>query len=114
DLMMKILDTDEGSRRLGEIALVPHSSPISKSGKLFYNTLYDENASCHLALGSAYRQIIKGGKDMTDEEFEAAGGNISKKHVDFMVGSDEVDVDGLTASGDSEPVMRSGEWAFEL
>ncbi len=114
DILMNILDTDEGSRRLGEIALVPHSSPISKSGKLFYNTLYDENASSHLALGSAYRQIIEGGKSMTDEEFEAVGGNISKKHADFMVGSAEVDVDGITASGDAEPVMRSGEWAFEL
>lgn len=113
-LLFNLLDTDEGSRHLGEIALVPHSSPISQSGKLFYKTLYDENASSHLALGGAYRQSVVGGKEMSEAEFMAAGGNVSKKHVDFMIGSDKMDVDGLTDSGEAEPVMRAGEWAFEL
>jgi aminopeptidase len=109
-----LLDTDENARYLGEIALVPHSSPISQSGHLFLNTLYDENASCHIALGSAYRFSIEGGEEMTPEEFEAAGGNSSMIHTDFMIGSSDMDIDGVTADGKLEPVMRSGEWAFEI
>lgn len=109
-----LLDTDENARYLGEIALVPHSSPISQSGHLFLNTLYDENASCHIALGSAYRFSIEGGEAMTPEEFEAAGGNSSMIHTDFMIGSSNMDIDGVTADGKLEPVMRSGEWAFEI
>ena len=109
----KILDTDEGVRRLGEVALVPHSSPISQSGKLFYNTLIDENASSHIALGRAYRFSIEGGKTMSDDEFAAAGGNTSLLHVDCMMGSGDMDIDGLTEDGKREPVMRNGEWAFE-
>lgn len=109
-----LLETDENARYLGEIALVPHSSPISQSGQLFLNTLYDENASCHIALGSAYRFSLDGGEEMTAEEFEAAGGNSSLIHTDFMIGSADMDIDGVTAEGKLEPVMRSGEWAFEI
>jgi aminopeptidase len=109
----KILDTDEGVRRLGEVALVPHSSPISQSGMLFYNTLIDENASSHIALGRAYRFGVEGGSTMTDEEFDSIGGNNSLLHIDSMIGSGDMDVDGLNRDGESEPVMRNGEWAFE-
>jgi aminopeptidase len=109
-----ILDTDEGSRRLGEVALVPHSSPISQSGILFYSLLFDENASSHLALGSAYRDCMHGGAELDDDAFQAAGGNVSFQHMDFMIGSDKLDVDGVLEEGVREPVMRSGEWAFDL
>ena len=109
-----ILDTDEGARSLGEVALVPHSSPISQTGLLFYNTLYDENASNHIALGNAYKFSLEGGTDMDDEAFAAAGGNKSKAHVDFMIGSQQMDVDGLAEDGTAEAIMRSGEWAFEV
>ncbi|MBN2472789.1 MAG: aminopeptidase, partial [Anaerolineae bacterium] len=112
--LRKLLDTDDGARRLGEIALVPHSSPISASGLLFYNTLYDENASCHVALGRAYRMTMENGGAMDDDAFAAAGGNNSLIHVDFMIGSGELDIDGIMASGEAEPVMRGGEWAFEV
>jgi aminopeptidase len=111
-VLRKLIDTDEGSARLGEVALVPHSSPISQSGLLFYNTLFDENASNHIALGRAYRFCVTGGADMSDEEFAAAGGNDSLTHVDFMIGSGEMDVAGVTRDGQVEPIMRAGEWAF--
>jgi aminopeptidase len=111
--LQNLLANDEGARYLGEIALVPHSSPISQSGRLLYNTLYDENASNHIALGSAYRFSIKDGENMSSEEFRANGGNSSLIHVDFMIGSGEMDVDGITPDGKTVPVMRSGEWAFE-
>ena len=110
----KLLDTDEGARRLGEVALVPHSSPISQSGRLFFNTLYDENASCHVALGRAYQFTLDGGLDMSNDEFVAAGGNDSKIHVDFMIGSGELDIEGVYADGRSEPVLRQGEYAFDV
>jgi aminopeptidase len=113
-VLHNLLEADEGARRLGEIALVPHSSPISQSGLTFYNTLLDENCASHIALGEAYRSSLTGGEGMGDAEFAAAGGNLSLIHVDFMVGSGEVDVDGLTDSGPSEPVMRRGEWAFDV
>lgn len=109
-----ILDADEGARRLGEVALVPHSSPIAQSGLLFYNTLFDENAASHIALGRAYQLSLQGGEQMTDEEFAAAGGNYSLVHIDFMIGSNQLDIDGLTQDGQREPVMRKGEWAFEV
>lgn len=114
DVLRKMIATDEGSARLGEIAIVPHSSPISKSGLMFHNTLFDENASCHLALGRAYKFNIKGGLKLTDDEFAARGGNQSLIHVDFMIGSDKMDIDGLTADGRVEPVLRKGEWAFSV
>jgi len=112
-ILQQLVDTDEGSTRLGEVALVPASSPISKRGHLFYNTLFDENASCHIAIGRAYRFTLIGGEELTDEEFIAAGGNVSLNHVDFMIGSNKMDIDGIAQSGEKEPVMRSGEWAFE-
>ena len=111
--LRRLIETDEGASRLGEIALVPHSSQISASGLLFYNTLYDENASCHLAVGKAYRPAIEGGTKMSDDDFLAAGGNDSLTHVDFMIGSGEMDIDGVTPGGEVEAVMRKGEWAFE-
>ena len=109
-----LLEIDEGAGRLGEIALVPDSSPISQAGLLFYNTLFDENAASHVALGRAYKFNLQDGPEMTDAEFGAAGGNHSLTHVDFMVGSADMDVDGLTAAGETEPVMRHGEWAFDV
>ncbi len=109
--LMGLLDSDEGARRLGEVALVPNSSPISQLNRLFYNILIDENASNHLALGRAYRFSLTGGTAMTDEQFVAAGGNNSIVHVDFMFGSGEMNVDGIMADGRAEPVMRAGEWA---
>jgi len=112
-ILQKLIDTDEGSRRLGEVALVTASSPIARRGHLFYNTLFDENASCHIAIGRAYRFTLTGGEELDDEEFNAAGGNTSLNHVDFMIGSPQLDVDGLTENGSAEPVMRAGEWAFE-
>ncbi len=110
--LQKLIDTDEGSARLGEIALVPHHSPISNSGILYFNTLFDENAASHLALGRAYRFNLEGGKTMSDRDFIAAGGNDSLVHVDFMIGNPTLDIDGITAEGKIEAVMRSGEWAF--
>ena len=112
--LRQMIATDEGSARLGEIAIVPHSSPISKSGLMFHNTLYDENASCHIALGRAYKFNMQGGLDLTDEEFAARGGNQSLIHVDFMIGSDKMDIDGITSDGRAEPVLRKGEWAFSV
>jgi aminopeptidase len=111
-VLRRLIESDEGAARLGEVALVPYSSPISQTGLLFYNTLFDENAASHLALGRAYRFSVKGGAKMSEEAFAAAGGNLSLTHVDFMMGSQEMDIDGLTADGRAEPVMRRGEWAF--
>lgn len=114
DVLQDLIDTDEGSKYLGEVALVPHSSPISQTGILFFNTLFDENAACHIALGRAYGKSIENGKNMDEDQFIEAGGNISQTHVDFMIGSANVDIDGITADGKREPVMRQGEWAFEV
>ncbi|PYZ96165.1 aminopeptidase [Alteribacter lacisalsi] len=111
ETLKHLLDTDEGARFLGEVALVPHSSPISQSGILFYNTLYDENASNHIALGSAYTFCVEGGPDMSKEELEQRGINSSITHVDFMIGSGEMDIDGIKEDGSREPVFRNGEWA---
>jgi aminopeptidase len=109
-VLRRLLETDAGARRLGEVALVPHSSPISQSGLLFFNTLFDENAASHVALGNAYKVTLEGADRMTDEAFERAGGNRSSVHVDFMIGSGELDVDGVLANGKREPLMRKGEW----
>jgi aminopeptidase len=95
------------------VALVPHSSPVAQSGLLFYNTLFDENAATHVALGSAYKFTLAGGEGLDDEAFEAAGGNRSAVHVDFMIGSDELDVDGVRQDGGTEPLLRKGEWVGE-
>jgi len=112
DVLRKIVEADEGAARLGEIALVPQDSPIAQSGVLFYNTLFDENAASHLALGSAYKFTMAAGAGMTADEFGRAGGNVSTMHVDFMVGSANLDVDGIDGGGGSEPLMRGGCWAF--
>ena len=109
-----LIETDEGARRLGEVALVPHSSPISQSHLLFYNPLFDENASSHIALGTAYKFSMQDGQAMSDDEFIKIGGNTSLVHVDLMVGSREMDIDGLTKEGTAEPIMRSGEWAIDV
>ncbi|MET0743220.1 MAG: aminopeptidase [Microvirga sp.] len=109
-VLNKVLDTDEGARRLGEVALVPDSSPISRSGLLFLNTLFDENASSHIALGQAYSKCIRGGGQMSEEELASRGSNKSLIHIDWMIGSREVDIDGITADGRAEPLMRKGEW----
>jgi aminopeptidase len=114
DALRKLLDTDEGSRSIGEVALVPHSSPISQSGHLFYNTLFDENAASHIAIGRAYRFTMNGGNEMSEEEFQANGGNFSLTHNDFMIGSGQMDIDGVCEDGTREPVMRQGEWAFDV
>jgi len=106
----QILATDEGSRRLGEVALVPASSPIAATGVLFYETLFDENAACHIALGKAYGLTVAGSGDMNDEQKRAVGMNDSLVHVDFMIGSDQIDIDGELQGGRLEPVMRAGEW----
>ena len=114
ETLKHLLDTDEGSLRLGELAPVPHESPISQSGLIFYNTLYDENASCHLALGKAYPNSLEGGSDMDQEQLDDHGVNDSLNHVDFMMGSGEIDIDGVLEDGTSEPVMRNGSWALSF
>lgn len=112
DVLKQLVDTDEGSHYLGEVALVPHESPISASDILFYNTLFDENASNHFAIGSAYSFCLEGGKKMSSEELLKHGLNQSITHVDFMVGSDKMDIDGILEDGTREPIFRNGNWAF--
>lgn len=111
EVLNKVLETDEGARRLGEVALVAHSSPISKSGLLFYNTLFDENAACHIALGQCYAKCFVNGAALTPDQIAAQGGNSSLIHIDWMIGSGEVDIDGVAADGRRVPVFRKGEWA---
>lgn len=110
EVLEKLISTDDGARRLGEVALVPHSSPIAASGLLFLNTLFDENAASHIALGQSYSSCLKDGDTLTREELAARGANESLIHVDWMIGSGELDIDGITADGTAEPVMRQGEW----
>lgn len=112
EVLQRLIDTDEGAKHLGEVALVPHNSPISQSDILFYNTLFDENASNHFALGSAYSFCLENGKTMSTEELETKGLNQSITHVDFMVGSAEMDVDGILEDGTVEAVFKNGNWAF--
>lgn len=107
-----LISTDEGAARLGEVALVPHSSPISKSGIIFNNTLFDENAASHVAVGQSYTENIRDGAKRTKEELAALGANASLVHVDWMIGSGELDVDGILADGTAEALMRQGEWAI--
>ena len=111
EVLTKVLDTDEGARRLGEVALVPHSSPISRSGLLFFNTLFDENAASHIALGQCYSKCFIDGARLTPQQIAAQGGNQSLIHIDWMIGSDKTDVDGIHADGRRVPVFRRGEWA---
>ncbi|OPB31124.1 aminopeptidase [Bartonella sp. AR 15-3] len=111
EVLQKVLQSDEGASRLGEVALVPHSSPISKSGLLFYNTLFDENAACHIALGQCYSKCFLNGAALTTEEIEMRGGNKSIIHIDWMIGSNEINIDGVRQNGAKIPVFRQGEWA---
>lgn len=110
EVLQKLIDTDEGARRLGEVALVPYSSPIASSGLLFFNTLFDENAACHIALGQAYSSCLRDGDKLSHEQLAAKGANESLIHVDWMIGSNKLDIDGLTSNGTTEPLMRQGEW----
>ncbi|TSI10653.1 aminopeptidase [Lysinibacillus sp. BW-2-10] len=112
DLLQELLTNDEGSCYLGEVALVPHESPISTSGILYYNTLFDENASNHLAIGEAYPTCYEGGRELEEGQLEALGINVSITHEDFMVGSGEMDIDGILPDGTVEPIFRKGNWAF--
>lgn len=112
DVLKDLLDLDEGAKRLGEVALVPHDSPISNSNIIFYNTLFDENASCHFALGKAYPTNLKGGPDMKEEELDKAGVNDSLTHVDFMVGTEDLSIIGETRDGEKVQVFENGNWAF--
>ncbi|QDI91252.1 aminopeptidase [Salicibibacter halophilus] len=112
ETLQRLLEGDDGASYIGEVALVPHRSPISDTNIIFFNTLFDENASNHLALGSAYAFNIEGGKDMEKEELEEKGINTSITHVDFMVGDADMDIDGIHEDGTREPVFRNGDWAF--
>ncbi|RYE08130.1 MAG: aminopeptidase [Hyphomicrobiales bacterium] len=111
DVLVKAMDSNEGGRRIGEVALVPHSSPISQSGILFLNTLFDENAASHIALGQCYSDCFVDGETITPEEVERRGGNKSVIHIDWMIGSGQIDIDGIGQDGSITPVMRKGEWA---
>jgi aminopeptidase len=110
DTLQRLIDTDEGARRLGEVALVPNSAAVSRAGILFLNTLYDENAASHIALGRCYEENLHGLEDLSDDEKLERGANDSVIHVDWMIGSGEIDVDGLHADGSATPLMRAGEW----
>jgi len=109
-VLNRLISTDDGARRLGEVALVPASSPIAASGILFWSTLFDENAASHIALGQAYSTCLIGGEKMEEEALNALGANSSLIHVDWMIGSAQMDVDGIAADGGAEPLMRGGEW----
>ncbi|OCT16231.1 peptidase M29 [Paenibacillus pectinilyticus] len=111
EVLDNMLNMDEGARYLGEVALVPYDSPISQSGLIYYNTLFDENASCHVALGNSYPFTIEGGTAMNEEELASNGYNKSLIHVDFMIGSPEMAIDGITADGTRQPLFRNGNWA---
>ena len=111
EVFLELLDTDEGARRIGEVALVPFASPISESGVLFYNTLFDENAACHIALGQCYKDCLRDTDGASDEDIAARGGNSSLIHVDWMIGGRDTEIDGISASGECTPVFRDGNWA---
>ena len=106
----KLISTDEGARKLGEVALVPHNSPIAQSGILFWSTLFDENAASHIALGQAYSTCLIGGEKMSNDQLAALGANESLIHVDWMIGGPTMNVDGLSTDGTAEPLMRAGDW----
>ena len=110
--LRELFATDDGASYLGEVALVPHNSPISKSGILFYNTLFDENASCHLALGKAYPTCLKGGEAMTEDELRRHGVNHSLVHEDFMIGTSDLSVTGRTRTGKIIEIMKNGNFSF--
>ena len=112
DLLRKMISMDEGAAYLGECALVPYDSPIRESGILFYNTLFDENAACHLALGHGFTNVLKDYDQYTTEECYARGINDSQIHVDFMIGTKDLSIAGITRDGKRIPVFRDGNWAF--
>ena len=112
ELLEKMIGMDEGACMLGELALVPDDSPISNSGILFYNTLFDENAACHVALGRGFNETIRGYENMSNEEIKELGVNDSIIHVDFMVGSKELNVTGYTKDGQKVEIFRNGNWAL--
>lgn len=112
-VLRHIIEADEGAHHLGECALISKNTPIRQSGLLFYNTLYDENASCHLALGMGFPDCYEGGVDMTKEELLEAGVNDSAKHVDFMIGADDLNICGVTAEGEERPIFIHGQWRWE-
>jgi aminopeptidase len=112
EILKGLLDTDEGARYLGEVALVGYNSPISNSGLIFYNTLFDENASCHFAFGKAYPSCLKGSDNMSEKELLEKGVNDSLTHIDFMVGSEELEIIGETASGEKVQVFKNGDWVI--
>ncbi|WP_188397776.1 aminopeptidase [Sporomusa sp. GT1] len=111
EVLKKLIETDEGSHYLGEVALVPHNSPISNSNILFYNTLFDENASCHFAIGKAYPICIENGVSMNPQQLEQAGVNDSMVHVDFMIGTPDLEITGITANGETISVFKNGNFA---
>ncbi len=111
-LLEKMIAMDEGASRLGEVALIPFDSPINNTGILFYNTLFDENASCHLALGRGFNECLKGYESMTNEEIHAKGINDSLIHVDFMIGAQDLDIVGVTKSGERVQIFKNGNWAI--
>lgn len=110
--LRSLIEIDEGSHYLGEVALVPHRSPISNTNLIFYNTLYDENASCHFAIGRAFPFCLNGGKEMSQQDLQNYGLNDSLTHVDFMMGSADMNIDGILENGEKEPLFRNGDWAF--
>ena len=110
-LLQRMVEMDENAGYLGECALVPKESPINRSGLIFYNTLFDENASCHLALGMGYDTCVEGFENLTREEMEAMGVNDSVIHVDFMIGTEDMSIDGITEDGEIVPIFRNGTWA---
>lgn len=112
EVLKTLIEIDEGSHYLGEVALVPYHSPISNTNLIFYNTLYDENASCHFAIGKAFPFCLKGGTEMSQQQLQEHGLNVSLTHVDFMIGSESMDIDGLLSNGEKEPLFRNGDWAF--
>lgn len=112
EVLKGLIEIDEGTHYLGEVALVPYDSPISNSKILFYNTLFDENASCHLAIGKAYPVCIKNGENMSNEELESIGVNDSLMHEDFMIGTKDLEITGTTWSGEEIPVFKNGNFAF--
>lgn len=112
DALSMMIGMDEGAKKIGELALIPYNSPISNSGILFYNTLFDENASCHIALGKGFSTSINGGENMSAQELKEAGINDSMIHVDFMIGSEDMNIDGYTRDGKIIPVFRNGNWAI--
>jgi aminopeptidase len=114
ETLQHLLDTDEGASHLGEVALVPHQSPISMTNLIFYNTLFDENASAHLAIGKAYPINLTNGAEMSEAQLTEQGANTSLVHVDFMMGSAEMNIDGLTKDGRREPIFRNGNWAIKV